>query len=183
MSLEKFPLFRYHPDPVATGSVVRRRIECVCCGAERDYVYVGPVYSAADLDKRLCPWCIADGSAAEKFEAEFVDPDAVGDYGRLDPVPDSVRDEVSQRTPGFTGWQVETWSTHCGDAAAYIGTVGKPELDAIGAEAWAAVMEATGFHGEEWEQFASSVRRNGETTVYLFRCLHCGQLGATWDCA
>ena len=49
-------------------------------------VYVGPVFAAHDdVDGPLCPWCIADGTAAERFEAEFTD---VG----VD-VPDGVNDE------------------------------------------------------------------------------------------
>ena len=31
-------------------------------------------------------------------------------------------DEITQRTPGFTGHQQEHWLYHCGDGAAFIGT-------------------------------------------------------------
>ena len=65
----------------------------------------------------ICPWCIADGTAAARFGAAFTDAAGVGGYGDWDDVPPSVVDEVSQRTPGFTGWQQERWWTHCGDAA------------------------------------------------------------------
>lgn len=177
------PSFRYHPDPLATGSVVLSETVCACCGQARGAVYAGPVYAEEELDRQLCPWCIADGSAAAKFEAVFVDSDGVGDYGCLSPVPDDVVEEISQRTPGFTAWQQETWWTHCNDGGAFLGPAGKAELDEMGDEAWTAVRTATGFEGEEWQAFASQVSRNGNPTAYLFRCLHCGQLGATWDCA
>ena len=28
----ELPAFKYHPDPVATGSVLRSEAECCCCG-------------------------------------------------------------------------------------------------------------------------------------------------------
>jgi len=47
--MSDLPTFRYHPDPVQTGSIVERPVNCVCCGKRRDYTYTGPVYAAADL--------------------------------------------------------------------------------------------------------------------------------------
>jgi uncharacterized protein CbrC (UPF0167 family) len=88
-----FPTFRYHPDPIATGSVVVSDTTCVCCGQARGFIYMGPVTADEELDEALCPWCIADGSAARRFDAEFTERAAVGDYGQWDPVPDAVRDE------------------------------------------------------------------------------------------
>ncbi len=29
------PTFKYHPDPLATGSVIESNVECVCCGQAR----------------------------------------------------------------------------------------------------------------------------------------------------
>jgi uncharacterized protein CbrC (UPF0167 family) len=40
-------------------------------------------YAIEELEDAFCPWCIADGSAAEQFDAEFVDPEAIGGYGTL----------------------------------------------------------------------------------------------------
>jgi uncharacterized protein CbrC (UPF0167 family) len=117
---EALPTFRYHPDPVATGAVEASDGTCPCCGAARGYAYVGPVF-AEDEVEGLCPWCIADGSAASRFDAEFTEVD--GD------VPDGVLVEVTTRTPGFTGWQQERWLVHCGDAAAYLGATGDDDLE------------------------------------------------------
>jgi hypothetical protein len=33
------PTFKYHPEPVATGSVVLSQNECECCGKVREYIY------------------------------------------------------------------------------------------------------------------------------------------------
>lgn len=45
MTSEPLPLFRYHADPVATGSVAVSDNECVCCEQARGYIYTGPVSS------------------------------------------------------------------------------------------------------------------------------------------
>ena len=77
------------------------------------------MFAADDfVDGPLCPWCIADGSAALRLRIEFTD---VGD-DVPDDVPGGVLDEITERTPGFNGWQQEHWLYHCGDGAAFIGT-------------------------------------------------------------
>jgi uncharacterized protein CbrC (UPF0167 family) len=74
---------------------------------------VGAAYAVEELDQELCPWCIVDGSAAERYEAEFTQVDGK--------VPFEVRRAVETRTPGFTRWQDERWLVHCGDAAVFLG--------------------------------------------------------------
>jgi len=61
------------------------------------------VYAIEKLEKAICPWCIADGTAAQRFDAQFTD---IG-WGVPDDVPEQVRLELSRRTPGFSGWQQE----------------------------------------------------------------------------
>ena len=175
------PPFLYHPDPVDTGSVVASNSVCRCCGQARGYVYAGAPAADEDLESALCPWCIADGSAAERFGAEFTDTAGIGGYGRWDSVPDAVADEVSQRTPGFTGWQQEQWWTHCGDAAAFLGLAGRAELEARWPEAIAAVRAEAGYADEEWESYFQALDRERGPTAYIFRCRHCGEYGAYSD--
>ena len=67
------PTFKYHPDPLATGSVEKSCTTCACCGKARGFIYTGPVYADEEYDQCICPWCIADGSAHEKMEASFTD--------------------------------------------------------------------------------------------------------------
>jgi uncharacterized protein CbrC (UPF0167 family) len=137
------PVFRYHPDPVTTEMVTATARVCRCCGEARGVVYAGRVHAAEDLEEQLCPWCIADGSAARAFGAEFTD---VG-TGVPPGVPPEVLDELATRTVGFAGWQQEHWMYHCNDAAAFLGLA----VDApSGLSAVASV-----------------------STTYLFRCLHC----------
>jgi hypothetical protein len=33
------PVFKYHPDPLLTGSVQQRNVQCACCGETREYTY------------------------------------------------------------------------------------------------------------------------------------------------
>jgi uncharacterized protein CbrC (UPF0167 family) len=177
------PTFKYHPDPVATGSIVESDGECICCEQARGFIYAGPVYATESNDDCICPWCIADGSAHEKLEATFTDEELIGGGGLWDAVPPDVCEEVAFRTPGFVGWQQEMWWTHCGDAGQFIGRAGYRELAAHGAEAVEAIRQSTGLRpSAEWDRFFQALDKDGSPTAYLFRCLHCGQLGGYQDC-
>jgi uncharacterized protein CbrC (UPF0167 family) len=155
---EPLPTFRYHPDPVATGSVEASDGRCPRCEQARGFAYVGPVHADEDVEG-LCPWCIADGSAAERFDAEFTEVDGE--------VPDEVLVELTQRTPGFTGWQEERWLVHCDEGAAYLGRIGYDEL-AAHPDALAMVRDEVG------DDHTEALHPDGDATGYLFRCLHCG---------
>jgi uncharacterized protein len=177
------PTFKYHPDPLATGMVVKSDTECACCGKPRGFIYTGPVYAVEEYDQCICPWCIADGSAHEKLEASFTDDAGIGGGGMWDEVPEEVIEEVAYRTPGFSGWQQEQWWTHCGDAAQFIGRAGKKELTALGPHAIAAIQESAGLSdGPEWDEFFSALDKEGSPTAYMFRCWKCGELGGYQDC-
>ena len=177
----ELPTFKYHPDPITTGSIVSSEKKCEVCRSVRGFVYNGPSYGPRQLEF-VCPWCIADGSAHLKFRVEFVDKDGVGSYGEWESVPQDVIDEVAFRTPGFSGWQQERWFTHCGDAGEFLGPMGKAELERLGPDAIDAVRVESGFDGEEWKSYFNSLDPSSGPTAYMFRCLHCGKLGAYSDC-
>ena len=166
---DALPEFPYHPDPVATGSVERSQATCRACGRARGFIYTGPVYAIEELDDSFCPWCIANGSAAGKFDAEFTD---VG-IGVPDDVPSDVLDAVARRTPGFMGWQQEHWLYHCGDAAAFLGRAGRTELDPY-PDALEMIREETGLAGDDAEEYLDALDKDGAPTAYLFRCRVCG---------
>jgi len=168
MAEPPLPTFRYHPDPVASGSFERSPGRCPYCGLERTYVYIGPVYAIEEPDPP-CPACIADGSFAARFDAEFTDPDP------LDGLDADIIDEITRRTPGFSGWQQEQWMLHCGDAAAFIGPVGFDELQDH-PQALASLRSQEG--SDDW---LPALSRDGSPTGYLFRCRHCGTELADWD--
>jgi uncharacterized protein len=175
------PRFIYHPDPVASGSIVESKAECRGCLQRRGWNYTGAVYAKDDLDECLCPWCIADGSAHAMFGAEFIEPPAVGDYGAWDSVPESVIDEVCHRTPSFNGWQQERWYTHCYDAAEFIGPVGALELGSYPPSARAAVADECGFEADELTDYMNRLDKVYGPTAYLFRCRVCGAWGGYSD--
>lgn len=167
------PTFRYHPDPVATGAFVAGPGTCRSCRRARGWVYAVAPYAVEDLRDALCPWCVADGSAAARFDATFTD---LGAVTGIEGVPTPVLDEISRRTPGFSGWQQERWLFHCADAAAFLGAVGWEELapfpDAV--SALRAEAASWGFTGDDADAFVGSLDVDGASTAYLFRCLHCG---------
>jgi uncharacterized protein len=180
----ELPAFRYHPDPLATGMIVQSGGDCVICKQGRGYLYTGVPYCVEEVDEEsICAWCIADGSAHEQFEAEFVDAASIGTgLVGTGPVPTEIVEEVAYRTPGFSGWQQECWFTHCGDAAAFLGAMGAPELRALEPGAVEAIRASTGLdEGATWDEFFAALDRDGSPRAYVFRCLHCGQFGGYTD--
>jgi uncharacterized protein CbrC (UPF0167 family) len=179
--MEALPAFRYHPDPVATGSVEASDSPCLSCNRIRGYVYVGPAYSEKFhyLSGSICPWCIADGSAAKRFGATFADS------GLMDDVTPEVREEIAKRTPGYEAWQQEQWLSCCQDAAAFLGLAGAAELNARFPEAISAVKKCLAIDyelsGAELDEFFESLRKDDQPTAYIFRCLHCNRYLAYVD--
>lgn len=172
VSSQPLPDFPYHPDAVGTGSIAASQTACVACGRSRGWVYVGPVYAVEDgLRDRICPWCIADGSAAEKFDALFTD-----DYGAPDGVPPHVVKQVTTQTPGFSGWQQERWLYHCADGCAFLGAAGYGDLrerpDAL--EVLRHEHDGLGWSNEQVAKYLMALDRDGQPTAYLFRCRVCG---------
>jgi hypothetical protein len=179
----ELPAFRYHPDPVKTGSIKPSDKQCVCCDQARGYIYTGHVYAIQDLHECLCPWCIADGSAHDKFNADFTNAASVGGYGDWDEVPMEVIEEVCFRTPSFTAWQQERWWTHCGDAAEFLGPVGRREAVDAGEGFLASVRADAGMKSDkDWYNYLKALDRDHGPTAYLFQCRHCGKLGGYSDC-
>ena len=183
MTTEPLPNFKYHPNPLATGSVVKSDAECVSCGRRRGYTYAGPAYAKKAYDHCICPWCIADGSAHAKLGVTFHDEASVpgSDFAGSPEVSEEVIAEVCRRTPGFCGWQQEQWFTCCSDAAAFLGRAGRKELKAFWPEAAEALRRSAGLVGEEWDELLKSLSRDAGPTAYVFQCLHCGRYGAYHD--
>ncbi|MBW3579342.1 MAG: CbrC family protein, partial [Actinobacteria bacterium] len=147
---------------------------CDICSRDVDLVYEGPVYSRRSGRPTICDECIASGRAADELDAMFTD---LGGDGWED-VPRAVKDEVLRCTPGFTGWQQETWRAHCGDAMNFLGPVGHRELVGLGPEAVASLrreLTSWGWPADEVDDFISSLDRNDMPTAYAFRCRHCNE--------
>ena len=80
-------------------------------------MYVGPIYCVDDVSE-VCPWCIADGSAAAKWSASFNDL-----YDIPKGVPQHVVRTIDSRTPGYSTWQGNRWLFSEDDALVFVGEV------------------------------------------------------------
>ncbi len=165
----ELPSFRYHPKPLDTGAIVKQQGHCVCCGKDVEYMYVAPTFSIHDLDEKLCPWCIADGSANEKFDVEFSDPHPLAVAG----MPQAMIDEVTTRTPGFVCWQQPTWLGHCGEAAAFLGDATPKALDKMTSDERKDFMKTGRLDREEFGELMGIYRPGANPGIYHFCCLHC----------
>ena len=176
---DALPAFRYHPDPIATGSVVASDATCACCGQARGFVYAPPVHGAQAIEGALCPWCIADGSAARELGASFADPYGLAQAG----VALDVIDEIESRTPSYTSWQQEEWLSHCGDACEFHGDAPLEDVLHAGAETKAAWRAANQLTDEHWLDITRDYRPGGNPAFYKFVCRHCGCVQLGWDCS
>ncbi len=175
------PKFKYHPNPLETGSVEKSETVCECCNKATGYVYTGPVFAEEELYNCICPWCVANGKAHEKFDAEFTDYESIGEKCGWEEVSNEIKVEVVSRTPGFSGWQQEKWWTHCSDAAAYIGRASGQDVLDYGEDLIESLKEDSGLEGEQWENFRKALDKSGSPTAYVFKCIHCGKLGGYQD--
>ena len=177
------PNFKYHPDPIASGSVEPSKTKCVCCHQKRGFIYVGPVYAEDELDESICPWCIHDGSAHKQFDAVFTDDASIttADGAPAD-LSEATLEEVAFRTPGFAGWQQEHWLVCCGEPAAFIAHAGTAELKGKFADAIDSIQGETGLSGPEWNDYLNALQKDGSPTAYVFQCLHCRRHLAYSDC-
>lgn len=116
------PVFTYYPGKV--HYIVASSEACVCCGQARGYLYDGTLYTAQTLEGDICPWCIADGSAARRYDGSFHDVYAMGEAG----IKPEVLDEIAYRTPGYPTWQDSQWMHHCGDACEFHGDASAEDI-------------------------------------------------------
>jgi len=163
--MELLPIFPYHPDPVATGSVVRSDEQCMCCERSRGYVYASSIYGRAPLAGFLCPWCIASGEAHRQFGVEFADPP--------DGVPVPVGEEIAFRTPSYDSFQQEQWRICCQDACEYHGEAPRDEIRCLGNQDFGRMAEGTGYSIEHLASFAKSYDPGGDPCIHKFVCRHC----------
>lgn len=175
----ELPVFRYHPDPLATCAVERRPIECACCGLARGFVYVQPVYATTDLDEKLCPWCIADGSAAAKLGASFSDAAPLIAAG----LSQETVEEVTLRTPGYSSWQQEEWLAHCNDACEFHGDATVEDVEDASEATRADWREHYGLTEKDWKRHTQDYEPAGDSAFYKFVCRHCGVVRLGWDCS
>ena len=173
----QLPTFKFHSSAYKNKIVVNSDKKCICCNQQRGYIYSGPVYAIADIRDEICPWCIADGSAHEQFGATFSDEHGIGGFDGDGEINEDDIQEIVCRTPGFSGWQQETWLAHCGRGADFVGYAGKKELTALGASAIKAIKNNNDWLGSDdaWQDVFNNLSASGSPCCYLFRCIVCGE--------
>ncbi|MBC8327089.1 MAG: CbrC family protein [Verrucomicrobia subdivision 3 bacterium] len=164
------PPFKYHPDPIATGAVKPSEAECECCGQTRGFTYAPNIYAEEEIED-ICPWCVADGSAADKFDGTFSD-----DYPlTVAELSSEIVDEVTRKTPGFISWQQEEWQICCNDACEFHGDASREDVKGLSLEAFHAAFGDSSLSAD----FVGSLKENygpgGDPAIYKWRCRHCGQ--------
>ncbi|VEE61322.1 Uncharacterised protein family (UPF0167) [Shewanella putrefaciens] len=172
-----FPQFTYHPHPLDTGAVIASDATCECCGQARGFICSSGMYCRDNVEA-ICPWCVADGSAADKFNGHFVD-----DYPLLDAGLDlAIVKEVAERTPGYVSWQQEVWQSHCNDACEFHGDAELTDLQALQGEALEGFLSEHMLDSGFWQKILSGYRKGGDLAIYKFQCRHCHKVIFTMDC-
>lgn len=174
----KLPVYKYNPNPVNLQVIEHELTICPVCNEQRELVYVGPFYSIEEVEG-ICPWCIADGSAAKKYDGEFQDAASCEEVS-----DNKMMEELIYRTPGFFGWQQEQWLACCGDFCAI--------KDYI---SWEQIKQLVKEYPEETKRDIQQLfneygitNKEFETGSYdyiqgyLFECLHCKRPRFYTDC-
>ncbi|MBN9633072.1 MAG: CbrC family protein [Actinobacteria bacterium] len=170
------PGFRFHPNAYDLGAFESAAGTCEACGKGRTLRYTGSFYSVDEVGY-ICPWCVADGTAARVFDGEFSDYAGIDGVSPDPRVPADVdldeAMEVSTRTPSYSSWQQEQWRSHCGRPCAFIGDIGASGLtDYLDEPDFAADVD--GGLGWEASLLRTHLSEGGDLAGYLFRCLTCG---------
>jgi uncharacterized protein len=175
---EVLPTFIYHLDPVRNDVIAASHGVCVCCGRARGFLYVGPAFTTSEeVDDNICPWCIADGSAALKYDVEFADSRSLLKAG----ITRAVVDQVTKRTPGYFCRQSDNWQSHCKDACTYHGDATVEDIanaTRTSVEAWKAEYN---MNEDDWNVFADGYQPKSHAAFYKFVCRHCGEVLFSWD--
>jgi uncharacterized protein len=176
VTVSEAPLFRFHPNAYDLGAFEAADGVCDACGERRALRYTSSIY-ARERPGFVCPWCVADGTAARVFDGEFSDAAGIDDHSLVDGVEVATdaaeAEEVATRTPSYVSWQQEQWRAHCGRPCAFIGDIGAGELARYAHEPdFAADLDG----GLGWEPglLRTHLTAGGDLAGYLFRCLTCG---------
>lgn len=173
----RLPSFTYFWDPIGNGSIVKKEEICPCCERRRDHIYTGPIYSTVEVEL-VCPWCIAEGTAAAKWSASFNDVHDVPPG-----VPAQVALEVETRTPGYESWQGNRWLFSQDDALVFLGEVcGAKLLEERKAGKVKACQKALREWHIEWSaEDLKQIVRGGQPAIYLFQDRTTGAFDAYAD--
>lgn len=169
MKTDKLPFFKYNPNIYENDYLVFKENICQCC-RKKVSTYIQNMYTSASVDC-ICLDCVADGTAAKKFDGLFVQ-----DADKLD--NDEAKQELFYRTPGYWSWQGEQWVGCCNDYCAYIGPVGTKELEEL--KIADEFFEEDGSFNDI-KNAREYMTKEGSLCGYLFQCIHCGKYHLRMD--
>ncbi len=164
------PQFKYHPDPIKTGEIIKRDTLCPVCNKKREYTYIGPFYSLEKESDGFCPWCIASGAVARKYHGSFQVSEFCEEVANK-----KFRDELLYRTPGYRAWLVGKWFSHCGDFCIYQGNVGWNDIKDLAGELKDDIESIKKKAGLCQKEFEESLAKEGWLEGHLFKCAKCGK--------
>jgi uncharacterized protein CbrC (UPF0167 family) len=167
--MDSLPQFKYNPNAVKLGIIKMGKTNCPVCEKERPAFYNGSFYAVAEVEG-ICPWCIQDGSAAQKYDGAFLDAAACEPVEKKEYLM-----ELITRTPGYTAWQQESWLSHCGDFCALKDYVGWTEIKELKDELVADLDQIKSDFGLTQDELETHLKNNGHMQGYLFQCIHCGK--------
>ena len=171
----ELPKFKYSPNSYRIDVFKEEEGTCSICNQHRKIKYGSSFYSAEEPEY-ICPWCIADGSAAKKYDGEFNDaagvetPLGYESDDELKATFDEKIVEVAQRTPSYVSWQQEVWLSHCNEPCAFLDYADSELISLILHELEADINNA----GYDTDLIKEHLSKEGSLVGYLFQCLHCG---------
>ncbi len=138
----ELPHFQYIPNAYELGLFELGQFICEICNTEQNYRYTGPIYmenekstgtfKVTSTEHKICPYCIENGKAAEKLNADFKDMDILEQscYNK-EYIDEEKCDAVIKtwllRSPNFKGLETELWPICCSNFTSFIGYLGVGE--------------------------------------------------------
>jgi len=171
----ELPTFKFHPNPLETGNAIEKQFICVCCQKEKNYAYTGPIFSADESvdeimeDNTLCLDCIADGTAANKWDAEFNDCDY-----NVEEICSNAEalSELMTRTPGYNSFQSPIWVFHCNEPCEFHGEFTKNELMQL-CETIEYPDDENDYDPEHLKNILKDYEPGSSHTFFKFVCIKC----------
>lgn len=178
----ELPKFKYSPNAYDLDLFETIEGTCSACNEQRQLKYTSSFYSVEEPDY-ICPWCIANGKAAEKYDGEFNDYCGIEgvspDPGNGAPgIKKELLHEITNKTPSYTSWQQEAWLCHCDEPCAFLGYADTKTIEPILAE----LEDDIENNGYDPEFIRKHLSKDESLVGYLFQCLHCGQHRLHVDC-
>jgi len=171
------PTFPYFDDPIAAGSFKASQAPCACCNNTSGWIYAHMIYSERDNDSRVCPGCIADGSAAAMCGGRFNTLARKVD-------DEEASDQVRKRTPSFATWQGLEWPVCCEKPCVFRGYAQYEELTTrwpAAGEALKATYQKGWLGTETADEFLQWFKSECDPAAYAFQCATCDRFHVPWD--